>query len=111
MNIVQNSCLEIKENKLSYDKSFIKISNISQAFVKEEEKITYSIFAFLCAIIGFILFTKPNTFWVGIIFLAFSILRIFPTFIKNANKKYILVLVINSGGSVGFRCKDENFLL
>lgn len=111
MNIIQNSCLEIKDNKLSYEKSFIQLSNISQASVEKETKNSYSILAVLGTIVGLVLSLDVDFPWIGISILIFSILFLIPTFIQNRRKKYILILVTNSGGKVAFRCKQEEFLI
>ena len=111
MDIVQNSRLEIKENKLSYDKSFIQLSNISHAFVEKESKISYPPLAILGIIVGLVFSMDVDFPWIGLIILAISILILLPTFIKNRNKKYILVLITNSSSKVGFRCKNEDFLV
>lgn len=112
MNIIQNSCLEIKDNKLSYEKSFIQLSNISQAFVEKEVKHSYSFLGLLGIVVGIAVLCMYIDFpWIGLGILAISILLLLPTFIKNRKKKYILVLVTNSGSKVAFRCKQEDFLV
>jgi len=111
MNIVQDSCLKIEDNKLSYEKSFIQLSNISQAFVEKEKKKAYSVVASLGIIVGLALSMDVDFPWIGISILIVSLLFILPTFIINRKKKYILVLVTNASWKVAFRCKDENFLM
>lgn len=111
MNVIQNSCLEIKDNKLSYEKSFVQLSNISQAFVEKESKNSYSYLAILGVIVGSIFCFNVDFPWIGLGILAVSILLLLPTFIQNRRKKYILVLVTNSGSKIAFRCKQEDFLV
>ena len=112
MNVIQNSCLEIRDNKLSYEKSFIQLSNISQASVQKEVKHSYSFLAMLGVVVGIALICMyPNFPWIGLGILAISILLLLPTFIINRKKKYILILVTNSGNKVAFRCKQEAFLV
>lgn len=111
MNIVHDSSLKIKENILSYNKSFIQLSNISEAYVEKEEKSSYSLLGLLGLVVGIVFSMDVDFPWIGLGILFLSIIRLLPTFIRNRKKKYILVIATNSSRKIAFRCKQEEFLL
>ncbi len=111
MNIIENSCLKIEDNKLSYENFFIQLSNISQSSVEKEIKNSYRISAVLGAIVGFIFCMDVDFPWIGIFIFSVSILFLLPTFIQNRKKHYILIIDTNSSSKFAFRCKEKAFLI
>nr|DAO66986.1 MAG TPA: hypothetical protein [Caudoviricetes sp.] len=104
------SSIQIDENVIIYENSFINIDNISLITISPIPSNISWIGAILLGLLGYGISTIKDLVAVGIIILLIAIIWFLAVIIHNCSRGNNLAINLNSGTTLYFNCQNINFL-
>lgn len=111
-DIRKEARVKIENNVMEYDNSAIQLSNISSINISPIPKEPYSSWMFIGSLLGILMISiGRGTKLIGFIILMVCLINLAYVYYMNNQLGEYLTIELNSGKSVFFSCKNEQFLV
>ena len=101
----ENARIVIQDNIMRFDKYVMQLTNVSSLRVTKEPPKTYSLWAILAVILGFVMLGSPLSGG-GFFLLLVGIVALCLVYVHNRQLEEYLIISLNSGEGFLLACTD-----